>query len=160
MLCGWGRNPARMVNHFMQSATLMSPPAHQSCTSAGSNVRVLSPCSRTGLALQAPHLSLGEAQRHRQLRLPAHGDVAVALKLLLKLQPLFVGVHHPVLVPRAGLPCWFAQKSLHLDKGNSGGNFVDGCKNEQSTVIKQQTNLEPSASTFKFWRHLKPRQLD
>lgn len=61
----------------------------------------LSFCSR-----RSSHLSLREAESHRQLRLPPHGDVAVALKLLLQLLPLVVGVHHPVLVLRSGLPSW------------------------------------------------------
>lgn len=65
-------------------------------------------------ALQAPHLSLWEAQRHWQLCLPAHGDVAVALELPLQLQPLLVGVHHPVLVLSASFPCWLTQKSPDL----------------------------------------------
>lgn len=52
----------------------------------------------------SPHLSLGQTQSHRQLRLPPHGDVAVALKLSLQLQALLVTVHHPVFVLGAGLP--------------------------------------------------------
>lgn len=121
------------------------------------------------ITLQAPHLSLRQAQCHRQLRLPAHGDVAVALKLLLQLQPLFVGVHHPVLVLRASLPCWFAQKNQNFARGTLEGtlDFVDVHINENSAseshalwaMITQETNLKLSGATFKFRRHLKPHQL-
>lgn len=55
--------------------------------------------------LQPSHLSLGEAQRHRQLSLSPHCDVAVALKLLLQLHALLVSVYYSVLVLGASLPC-------------------------------------------------------
>lgn len=52
------------------------------------------------------YLSLWETQCHWQLGLPPHSDVAVVLKLLLKLQALLVSVHHPVLVLSASLSSW------------------------------------------------------
>lgn len=62
------------------------------------------------------HLSLWEAQWHRQLGLPPHGDVAVVLKLLLQLQALLVSVHHPVLVLSACLAAWITQNNCYLVK--------------------------------------------
>lgn len=52
------------------------------------------------------HLPLGKAECHWQLWLPSHCDIAVELKLFLKLHPLVVSVHHPVLVLSASLPTW------------------------------------------------------
>lgn len=51
------------------------------------------------------HLPLGQLQVLGQLGLPADRDVARVVELLLQLEPLLVGVHHPVLVFRACLPC-------------------------------------------------------
>lgn len=111
--CFWGQKPKLVLICLMDSATLGSP-AHREHRVGASCSCSFHALTLIGLPLQAAHLSLREAQRHRQLRLPAHGDVAIALKLLLQLQPLLVGVHHPVLVLCASFPCWFAQESLIL----------------------------------------------
>lgn len=70
-------------------------------------------------AFQQTHLSLREAQCHRQLTLPPHGDVAVMLKLFFQLQTLLITVNHPVFVLSASLSPWVTQKHLWLMQNNT-----------------------------------------
>ncbi len=56
------------------------------------------------------YLSLRQAERRGELRLPPDGDVFAVVKLFLQLQPLVVGVNHPVFVFSPRLPVCKTQK--------------------------------------------------
>jgi hypothetical protein len=60
------------------------------------------------------YLSFRQAQVGRELCLPPDGDVPVEVKLLLQLQTLVVGIHHPVLF--LGSRFTFNKKEQHKCK--------------------------------------------
>lgn len=62
------------------------------------------------------YLSLWEAERRGELRLPPDGDVFAVVKLFLQLQPLVVGVNHPVLVFSPRLSVCKTQKNKQFNK--------------------------------------------
>lgn len=60
--------------------------------------------TRSTWSQAAVYLSLWQAQRCGELRLPTDGDVFAVVELLLQLQPLVVRVHDPVLILGSRLP--------------------------------------------------------